>query len=255
MSERTKIIVYDLDQTLLRTDKTVGEYTYQILDKLRAMGHITVTNTARSEIFTKELEPVLPPCDYFIYNGGALIKDAEGRTVYRSEIPNEKVLPILDDFMKLTEDFSVQTDEALFTSRDRFGRDEARYFDFCNERFPYSALKMLAAIDDDADAKEIAARHGVEMITYVGGRWRRFNTLGTSKLSGTKNLCAALGIPLADCIFFGDDFGDLESIDAVGVGVLMKNADEAHKTDCRTVTEYTNDEDGVARFLAEYFSL
>jgi hydroxymethylpyrimidine pyrophosphatase-like HAD family hydrolase len=35
----------------------------------------------------------------------------------------------------------------------------------------------------------------------------------------------------------------------------MKNADEAHKTDCRTVTEYTNDEDGVARFLAEYFSL
>ena len=255
MDKKTKIIAYDLDQTLLRTDKTVGEYSAQILERLRGMGHITVTNTARSEIFTKELWSVLPPSDYYIYNGGALVKDAEGNTVYRSEIPNEKVLQILADFMKLTEDFSVQTDEALFTSSDKIKRPEIRYFDFRESVFPYPALKMLAALDSDDDVKSIATRHGVEAITYVGGRWRRFNTLGTSKLSGLKNLCSLLDIPLSDLIFFGDDFGDLESIDTVGVGVLMKNADEALKTESRTVSEYTNDEDGVARFLAEYFSL
>ena len=249
-----KIIAFDLDKTLLRDDKTVGEYTVNILNRLRELGSTLVVNTARSELFTAELE-FIPECDYYVYNGGALIKDAQGNTVFREEIPAATVAKMISDISRLTEDFSVQTDNALYTSSARIARPEVQVFDFSSRPFDHSALKVLAKLESDDDMRAIAERYGVEAITYVGGAWRRFNTLGTCKLSAMKVLCERLNVPLSDCIFFGDDYGDLDAIDGVGVGVLMKNADDAHKTENRIVSDYTNDEEGVAKFLSTYFGL
>jgi hydroxymethylpyrimidine pyrophosphatase-like HAD family hydrolase len=63
---------------------------------------------------------------------------------------------------------------------------------------------------------------------------------------------------MCEVIAFGDDVGDFEMISEAGVGVLMKNAkpsliEEAGKYKNVTVSEYSNDEDGVARFIADYF--
>ena len=65
---------------------------------------------------------------------------------------------------------------------------------------------------------------------------------------------------MADVIAFGDDSGDLGMICEAGVGVLMKNA-KAHIIESVkelqnvTVSKYTNHEDGVAEFLAEYLGI
>ena len=65
----------------------------------------------------------------------------------------------------------------------------------------------------------------------------------------------AARIDLADVIAFGDDIGDLGMLKEAGVGVLMKNAKDHLKTEEYIISEFTNDEDGVARFLAKYFCL
>ena len=44
-----KAIITDLDRTLLRTDKTVSEYTRTILKKCRDRGIVLMAATARSE--------------------------------------------------------------------------------------------------------------------------------------------------------------------------------------------------------------
>ena len=64
-----------------------------------------------------------------------------------------------------------------------------------------------------------------------------------------------LGGKLEDVIAFGDDWGDLEMLQEAGVGVLMKNAKPQLYEKGLRLSEYTNDEDGVARFLAKYFDL
>ena len=72
MKNSNKMIVMDLDGTLLRNDKTISEYTINTLKKLRQNGHKIVIVTARpyraAKIFFEKLQT-----DAGIYHNGALI--------------------------------------------------------------------------------------------------------------------------------------------------------------------------------------
>ena len=249
-----KYIAFDLDETLLRGDKLVSTYTERVLSSLRARGYKTVVNTARSELFTAELKN-LPECDYYIYNGGALIKNAAGETVSRRYISTEQLDLIIPELLDLGCEISVQTDEALLCNSEGIMRAEKRLFDFRSNKVTSPAPKILARIESDVLAEDIAKRHGLEMISYFSNKWRRYTARGVTKLSGLAELCEAEGGTLDDVMFFGDDHGDLDAIDSVRIGVLMCNAEDKHKISSRRITEYSCDEDGVARYLDDYFSL
>ena len=62
-------------------------------------------------------------------------------------------------------------------------------------------------------------------------------------------------VPLENIMVFGDMSNDNEIIEVAGVGVCMKNGAEDTKARADLITEYTNEEDGMGRFLKEYFSL
>ena len=68
-----KILLFDLDGTLLRNDKTVSEYSLEILSKCKECGHFIGISTSRSEqncfSFLKEVKP-----DILISSGGALVR-------------------------------------------------------------------------------------------------------------------------------------------------------------------------------------
>ena len=81
------------------------------------------------------------------------------------------------------------------------------------------------------------------------------NRKDTSKENGNKELMKLLNASLEDAIVFGDDIGDLKMIQEAGVGVLMKNAKNELKEKVKNVSKYTNNEDGVARFLTEFFNI
>ena len=68
-----------------------------------------------------------------------------------------------------------------------------------------------------------------------------------SKANGIIEMCKYLNIPLKDTIAFGDSDNDIEMLKIAGEGIAMKNA----KIDLKTnkVTEFTNNEDGVAKYL------
>ena len=49
----------------------------------------------------------------------------------------------------------------------------------------------------------------------------------------------------------GDVFNDVSMIHIAGLGVAMANAQPPGKANADRITQYTNDEDGVARFIQE----
>ena len=49
--------------------------------------------------------------------------------------------------------------------------------------------------------------------------------------------------------------GNLEMLRQAGVGVLMKNANPDLREEGLHISEFTNDEDGVAKFLVTYFNV
>ena len=68
-----KLLLFDLDGTLLRSDKTISEYTMNVLQKCKEQGIIVGISTSRAEQNCLSFLPKLKP-DILITSGGAVIK-------------------------------------------------------------------------------------------------------------------------------------------------------------------------------------
>ena len=78
------------------------------------------------------------------------------------------------------------------------------------------------------------------------------NKKGISKGKAIIKLTSELNIQLDEVICFGDSMNDKTMFDVLNNTVAMKNASENLKKIAKYTTEYTNDEDGVAKFIEKY---
>lgn len=81
--------------------------------------------------------------------------------------------------------------------------------------------------------------------------------INADKYNAIKNIAFLENIPLCDVLAFGDNNNDYEMLKNLGKGVLMKNANEFLKNNLANneITKFSNNEDGVARFLIDFFEL
>ena len=80
---RYKLLLFDLDGTLLKSDKTISEHTLSVLNKCRSNGLMIGVSTSRSEQNSMEFLSQLFP-DILISSGGALVKQNQswGDSIY-----------------------------------------------------------------------------------------------------------------------------------------------------------------------------
>jgi len=62
-------------------------------------------------------------------------------------------------------------------------------------------------------------------------------------------------IPMRNTISFGDGLNDIDMLSEAAIGVAMKNASNEVKGYANDVTDYTNNEGGVGKYLAKYFNI
>lgn len=67
-----RLLSMDLDDTLLRSDKTISPFTLDVLERCRERGILTAFNTARDEIHCASLIEQAKP-DFVISSSGAMI--------------------------------------------------------------------------------------------------------------------------------------------------------------------------------------
>ena len=249
-----RYIIFDMDDTLLNNRREITPYTLEILQKVQAMGHKLVCNTARSKSFNQKYFDQIRP-DYAILNGGSMIIDQNENVIFSAEVDVAELREVLRDLLEITEDFFVQTQDCFYSNKGKHTIQKAEPFDFAAEEFGFSAQKIVADIKDDEKAQALAQKHGLAYTVYLGGTFRRYNHMGATKELGNRNLMKLVGGDVKDIIAFGDDHGDLGMLQEAGVGVLMKNGRPELMEQVSYVSKYTNDEDGVARLLAEYFQI
>lgn len=247
-----KYIIFDMDDTLLNNQREISPFTLQTLQSLQSMGHKIVINTARSKQFNQAFFDQLQP-DYAILNGGAQILDRDEKEIYKATIDVETTRRVVAELLKITSNFSVQAADGLYTNNPEYTAQNAKHFDFSQAVWSKEALKIIASIADESAAAEIAQTFQLGFTTYLGGTFRRYNHPSATKAQGNRQLVQLLGSTAADIIAFGDDEGDLDMLREAGVGVLMKNARPQFHQHPLVLSQYTNDEDGVARFLLDYF--
>ncbi len=245
-----KMIVTDLDLTLLRSDGTLSERTRAALEKCRNNGITIAFATARSEYGASNIVDIVKP-DAVIYNNGAEITIAD-KPVFKKLMPEDIVSGIIKMCKNSPSggEITVQTENEYYWNykvkpSGEYGN--AIYNDFTD--FKRAAYKVVAQIDDYNAAKYIAESFpNVIMTGFFGENWRCFRMSGADKASAVKRLCSELNIPLSETMAFGDDYGDIEMLSVCGISAAMGNAVEEAKK-AASIVILSNDEDGVARYI------
>ena len=92
--KKCKLLLFDLDGTLLQSDKTISTRTLSALKKCRGNDILIGVSTSRSEqnslVFLNELMP-----DILISSGGALVK-YKTEYIYRAEFSEEETNVMID---------------------------------------------------------------------------------------------------------------------------------------------------------------
>ena len=137
-----KVLIFDMDDTLLNDRREVSPYTLEILQKVQAMGHKLVCNTARSKEFNQKYFEQIRP-DYAILNGGALIIDRNETAIFRAEVDVKTTQALLKDLLERTETIYVQTVDCFYSHKGRKTVQKAESIDFSKEEFLLPAQKIV----------------------------------------------------------------------------------------------------------------
>lgn len=247
-------LIFDLDETLLNNERKISPYTLQVMHKLQSLGHVIVPNTARSKQFAQEFLDALHP-DYAILNGGTMIIDRSEKVLmeHALDVPTSQAL--IKDLLAVAHEVNVQTEHGMYSHKGLYTGQNAVAIDFEKETLEYPLLKIIARIPREEPAWKIAEKYDLEFTSYYGSEFRRYNKRGGTKANANRWLMEMVGGSLEEVIAFGDDLGDLEMLQQAGLGVLMINAKKELHGQVAQMSEYSNDEDGVARFLVKYFDL
>ena len=246
-----KLIMTDLDNTLLRSDKTISDYTVKVFEGCRARGYGIAFATARAENAMARFMDAMKP-DIIISNGGATI-NVHGEIIHRNLMGEKDVSTIVEMCRQFTDSkgfITVECDDGYycnFVPSDPDRRAAFTYSDFENFRTP--AYKISAELEKDEWGQEILrACPDCSLINFTGEIWRRFAAKGSDKETALTILANHIGIDWSDVIAFGDDINDFGMLKLAGTAVAVDNAID----EVKSVADYTtdsNDQDGVAKFL------
>lgn len=246
-----KLILTDLDHTLLRSDGTVSERTLDVLKKCREKGVLFAIATARYWIGAERYIELLSP-DYEITTDGTLIHSAE-KCIYSCEMSVSAVNDIVEELLRAvpgTEITVANGKTVYWNSRHISESEKLHKAVYCEYKEPLEsgANKIVAELPKEDIARDIAEKSGCKLQCYRGENWYGFLPQGAGKIAAINALSRECGIALDDIASFGDDKNDIDMLKMCGTGVAVANAVQDVLDIADEVTA-SNDEDGVALWL------
>lgn len=249
-----KMIVTDLDRTLLRDDKTISPYTAGTLEKLHASGVPFVIATARPTRAVRKTMPWLRYDGAVFFNGAVVTAGGESLRAYKIDGALDIVRAILRD--KPETQLSVEMEDYLYSnmppeSLGDWGSDYGYTRDF-HETAGRQVEKILISsenIQPEGWEREYAKYIPEDLYMQMSeGTLLMVMNRQATKLNGIRLLAERYGVGLGEIAAFGDDVNDIEMLTACGVGVAVGNALPEVKAAADEVCG-SNEEEGVARWI------
>jgi len=271
-----KLIVTDMDGTLLDSRKGVSLHTLSVLDRMRERNILFSVCTGRIQPMTVAFAATLKLQSPYITANGALIYDpVRQETLWGQPLPEDDMIAIADFCEKNDIDYGVLTMETSYFSP--LGKTMSRFSSY-NElarrlglpamqmAFTDPALHCLKGVKAcklliyDASLKRLPeAEEFLKTRTGAGYTSSEPGLLdimckGIDKGTGIAKLANIMGIPRENVCVFGDYLNDIPMFREAGVSVAMGNAAPEVKSAADLVTR-TNDEEGVAWAITELLGL
>jgi len=255
-----KMIVTDLDKTLLRKDKTISDYTKAILNKCHESGFLIVFATARPERATRQWQ-ICPSC-YVIANNGATITHG-GVEIQNIMIPEADKHSIIKRFVseKSITGICVEMGDFLYSNDTDFSAWATIptadtgwnpvYNDFTTPVTEQTCKFSVECSDREILIDILHDYPELQIFPNNGEHWYQITHETVSKFNAIVYLAELNNISPQDIIAFGDDYNDIEMLEKCGIGVAVENAIADVKKAANYICDL-NDSDGVAKFIEKY---
>jgi len=200
------------------------------------------------------------------YNGAVVYQlDEDGRII---KILYERIMTKLEvsKFLSIAKDLAVEMDigEKLFAKVPEGGEQMNLLND--HENLCGSKAEIISSLDLKAPNKiSILTKNPKEFVEKCeaiegfnddgigivqGGKfWCETININNDKEVGIQHVLKEVGLTFDDCIYFGDGANDATSLRACHLGIAMKDAKPEAIENADWVSDWTNDEDAVAKEL------
>ena len=260
-----KMIVVDLDGTLLNINQGCSKKTIKYLSKLKSMGYIIVIATGRMLRDAVSVTEGAKFANYIISSAGAVIYDMDNsRIISKNKIEKDEVLRICSyynlevEFINICDLYyynSFTFDDKMDLWVDKKINDIDKFvlesdgiyhmtFHVCDNSLIDKYYKMI-----DSDKLSILVMQN----SFSDKKCIEIFSNGVSKYNAIKKIMEIENISNDDVIAFGDGLNDVDMIRLSGIGVAMGNALDEVKNVSDYVTISHND-DGVIYFLKGYLN-
>ncbi len=239
-----RAVITDLDNTLLRSDKTVSAYSRSVLEQCLRRGLYVMAASARPERTIREFCGDLPFSAVVALNGARiLLPDA----VLENAIPRESGARILAKLVELPGAcISLEMSGGIYSDRPIPAWNATVFHGF--PRLPEGRLyKFLVSGVQEGDILP-ALTEDTYCTPIENGRIYQIMSWTATKWSAVRAMLSAFGLTPEEAVYFGDDYDDIEPVRNCGLGVAMANAIAPVKEAAALVTGGC-DEDGVARYI------
>ena len=243
-----KAIITDLDRTLLRTDKTISEYSLEVLKKCHERGILIMAATARPERAILEYHNQVR-FDAMVVTNGARVCVA-GQELGGYPMDKESVKVILERLCNIPDVIiSLECGSEVYSNIEIPEWEAIVFRDFPNLPTKGTIYKILASrqgenisplvetmLTEDTSCN-LAGHELVQVINKKATKW-----------NGIQMMLEATGVLPENAVYFGDDNDDIEPLRQCGIGVAVANAIDEAKEAADVVVE-NNNEDGVAKWI------
>jgi Cof subfamily protein (haloacid dehalogenase superfamily) len=259
-----RLLISDIDGTLVRTDKTLSDANVDAVKKLIATGMPMSLISARPPSGIYWIAEKLGLAGPFgAFNGGVLFK-ADGTIIERHclapEIARQTVALIedagitcwvfADDLWLSNNAKDPHNDREVASTNVNpvITDDFSAWLERCDKIVGVSDGHELLA---ELERKASAAAGGKATIARSQPYYLDVTALVANKGDGITFLADAFGIPVAQTLVIGDQTNDLPMFERAGFSVAMGQASAAVKAKAKAVTD-SNDDDGVAKAIARF---
>jgi Cof subfamily protein (haloacid dehalogenase superfamily) len=276
-----KAVAFDLDGTLLNTDKRVSPYTINVLKQLNEQNVDLILASGRAaHLIENTADEIGINCYIIGYNGAQVFskKDAAGKRVLlcSDSLPTEKLNRIFNFvnernlLLNVYLDYEYAIDKAeLRHFADHYAELTGAVFKFVptyESLLPCEPPKTIIVTEKEELCDSLFAIAQTEFpdLEIIKARcssrdleqyYVEFLRKGVDKGSALRKWCEVTGTSIDMTIGFGDAENDIGLLKVAKLGVCMKNGSEHLRPYAKLITEFTNDEDGVARELQRIFKL
>lgn len=287
-----KLVVIDLDGTMLNSYGVVTNETKEVIKKVEKQGVEVVIASGRPIDSIKEIAKEIESKNYFIAGNGAIIYDIKNdEIIYEKTLSKEKVLEIIKICEENSISYNIYTEnEILATSlkynvlyyhKENLKKEESKktkinlvknMYEYIQNKEDVKFLKITICDESkavfnsiirkikeikDIEVLEIShmSRKTIKQGTEefeISYYYTEISAGDVDKWNAIEFLMEKLKIKREEIITIGDNLNDRKMIENAGIGVAMGQSTPTILELADEVTS-SNDEEGISKILQKYY--